>query len=500
MRTKACAAYALLVTAAAAQAQAEKKPDILFVNIEDLSPHRIGAYGNPVAYTLNFDRFAADGIRFDNAHCASAQCQPSRTALLTTRRPSSTGVYGNLGPYNERAKRAISEFPTVIDHFNAHGYETAVIGKFGHPGPQTATLPGNPYELIAGLERPPEHNADLLRGPAMELNRDLIKPGQPPPRAGDGYYIGDSGRTFEQEGDTHMALAAIELLKMETGKPKFIAMAIHAPHLPLIAPQRFFDLYRAEDMIIPRNNGALPDGTPSPETLARLAQIQRWGVWSAVNPHTLDQWKDALAAGYAITTFTDQVLGLVLNFLEESGKKDDTIVVVWSDHGLAFGEHFLFRKSNLYDITTRVVLMMRVPGVTTPGSVCRRPVESIEIFPTLFDLVGIPQMSHSEGISFKRLLENPEAAWKPAVMWDGDGGEGDCSRSIVTDRYRYTERVPASAWGKQFGFIELFDRENDPDEQNNLADLPEYASLIQDLSRQLHADWKELLPEKERAD
>jgi arylsulfatase A-like enzyme len=233
-------------------------------------------------------------------------------------------------------------------------------------------------------------------------------------------------------------------------------------------------MYSPEQMEIPRNPGADASGMPPA------------GVFKSGNPHTPEQWREAIAAHYACLTFIDAQVGRVLDALEESGRADRTIVVIWSDHGFMLGEHFLWRKGPLYNESTQVALLMKAPGVTKPGSVCERAVESIDIFPTLIDLCGLPQPKGIEAVSMKKLLADPAMPWKKgALMWDPGSG-----RSIVTQRYRYNE-YPA----KQKQKPELFDHETDPNEFVNLAEKPEMAEVRERLSQLLAEGWQACLPD-----
>ena len=251
-----------------------------------------------------------------------------------------------------------------------------------------------------------------------------------------------------------------------------MCLGFHATHLPFIAPDQYFEPYPWEQMRVPMDPGADETGMP------RDAKIFRW-----FNPHTIEQWKKSIAAHYACTSFIDAQVGRVLEALDKSGRADNTVVVIWSDHGFLLGEHFLWRKGPLYEESTRVALLVRAPGVAKAGAATTRPVESIDIFPTMLDLCGIPQPPGIEAASMKPLLEDPSRPWKKgALMWGGRRG-----RSIVTERWRYNDYL-----GKR-ARTQLFDHQTDPNEFKDLAKDPEQADTAKELKALLEGGWKACL-------
>ncbi|MFQ6131676.1 MAG: sulfatase [Armatimonadota bacterium] len=458
------AASALAAAPLVARAQADQRPDVLFIAIEDVSPHRFGCYGNTVCRTPNIDRFASQGLRFDNAH-TSPPCCPSRTALLLGLRPETTKVFGNQDDWHHTYPNAL----TIPVHFRNHGYETIRCGKMYHGKFEDDA---SWSRIIQPHEGMPErkNRRRPLQGPGEELARE-IREGK---RTGSPFLYGPTGLEDWEEKDGGVAEQGVRLLQQKSAKPRLMCLGFHATHLPFAAPDEYFEPYPAEKMVIPRNPDA--DETGMPKDPQRLAKH---------NPHTLEQWRAAIAAHYACTSFVDAQVGRVLQALEESGRADDTIVVIWSDHGFMLGEHFLWRKGPLYEESTRVLLLIRAPGLTTPGTACRRPVESIDIFPTLLELCGLPQPPNIEALSMRPLLQDPDHAWKKgALMWGGKGRHG-----IVTERWRYSEYQgdPQRA--------ELFDHETDPGEFRNLAKDPEHGDVVAGLSRLLRSGWRACLPD-----
>jgi uncharacterized sulfatase len=460
-------------------ARAAKRPDVLLICIEDLSPHRLGTYGNSICKTPHFDQFAEEGIRFDLAFCSAPPCNPSRSSMLSGLRPETTGIIGNAFDW----RKILKVGTTLPEHFEANGYKTIRVGrgKIFHGGTKDENgrrirfadtnrwaLTVEPGEYIP----PGDYKIRSLkpRVDITEINKELFWQGKDriklPFAFGPG---GDEELAFQ---DAQSAYQAVKVLSQEedNDEPLFLAVGLRGGHIPFKAPDKYFDLY-------PLDKIKLPDNPPDDlgDTPVGMSSDHQEGFYIE------ELWKDAIAAHYAITSFVDDQIGKVLRALKETGREDNTIVIIWSDHGFQLGEHFQWRKGSLFDYATRVIFLMKVPGLTTPGSVCKRPVESIDIYPTLCDLCGIPIPEGLEGISMKPLLQDPDITWKKgAIVSHGE------DRSIHTQRWRYSEY--------KSGGIELYDKMKDTGEFDNLALNPEYSDTIDKLSELLNAGWKSCLP------
>ncbi|MBN2449463.1 MAG: sulfatase [Lentisphaeria bacterium] len=456
---------------AAAAAAGPARPDVLFIAIEDVSPHRFGCYGNTVCRTPHLDRFAAGGLRFAQAY-TNPPCCPSRTALLLAKRPETTRVFGNNHDWHKTCPDAL----TMPRHFRDQGYEVLRCGKMFHGSFEDDASWSRVINPNEGLP-PPARGRKPPRGPGADIQARLRAEGKDPKQlpGGSPFSYGPSGRDDLDEVDGRVAEQGIRILRgrPDDAPPMLLCLGFHATHLPFHAPDKYFEPYPPENMELPQNPGAGPDGMPGP------------GVFREYNPHTPEQWREAIAAHYACVTFVDAQIGRVLQAIEESGRADRTIVVIWSDHGFQLGEQFLWRKGPLRDHSNQVALLWRAPGVTTPGSVCPSPVESIDIFPTLMQLCGVPLPDDIEAASMVPLLRNPAAPWKKGALMTGAGG-----RSIVTGRWRYNE-YPEK--GREAA--ELFDRQTDPGEFVNLADGPEHADTVARLAALLEGGWRACRPE-----
>ncbi|MEW6355881.1 MAG: sulfatase [Planctomycetota bacterium] len=455
--------------------QAKKRPDILFIAIEDVSPHRFGCYGGKVAKTPNMDRFAAGGIRFAETH-TNPPCCPSRTALFLGLRPDTTKVYGNNDNWAELCPDALS----MPEHLRNNGYETIRCGKMFHGGSGSGAFERDACwsKIVNPSEGMPERKKTRrpAEGPGVEYAKER-KQAQKKGKAkshGSPFIYGPTGLAGEEELDGMVASQGIRLLNEKQDKPILLALGMHATHLPFCCPDKYFEMYPWQEMQIPRNPDAGPDGMPKDPK-----------VLSQQNPYTIEQWKKAIAGHYACLSFVDAQIGRVLDALEKSGRKENTIVVIWSDHGFMLGEHFMWRKGPLRDESTMSALLMQAPGVTKAGSVCKRPVETIDIFPTIFDVCGVSQPEGIEAMSMRRLLETPGAPWKKGALMHG----GRKGRSICTEKWRYNEYEGAPDQ------TELFDQAADPGEFANLAQDPKHTETVKELSAFLRGGWKACLPE-----
>jgi uncharacterized sulfatase len=431
--------------------------DVVFIAIEDFSPHRLGCYGGPVR-SPNMDRLAAEGVLFEKAYTMVPVCNASRTALLTGLRPDTTKVFGNKDDWRKMLPGVV----TMPMHFRKHGYETVRIGKMYH---------GSWEHDASWSEVIPE----LHDKAAARPKRKGVQPKAPPKKEGGVKLVwGPTGVAPEKDRDGQLAAQAVRYLEREHAKPFFLGVGFHAPHLPFRAPDRFHAMYPPEKIELPKNPEDDLADTPMRGPSADQRQLDE------------AERREITAAHYATISYADWCVGRVMEAIEQSGRKDRTIVIVWSDHGFMLGEHFLWRKGSLYEESARVAWIWKVPGVTPKGARCARAVETIDTFPTLFDLCGIPQPEKIEGVSMKPLLEDPSRPWKKgAISWAA--GKGTVV-SLQTKRFRFNKRLSD-------GFTELYDHERDPKEFKNVAGDPAYAADAARLAKDLEGGWKACLPE-----
>jgi uncharacterized sulfatase len=435
-----------------------ERPNVVFIAIEDFSPQRLGCYGGPV-HSPNIDRLAGEGVLFEKAYAMVPVCNASRTALLTGLRPDTTRVFGNGQDWREM----LSGVTTMPMHFRRQGYDTIRLGKMYH-----------------GLW---EHDAswtliikELHDQGAARPKRPRIKPKAPATGGGSPLEWGPTGNEPEDDRDGQMAEQAARFLRQRHERPFFLGIGFHSPHLTFRAPDRFHAMYDPKKIELPNN--PKDDLADTPIKSKSRDQLRL----------TTEEHREITAAHYATISYVDWCVGKVLDAIRQSGREEDTIVVLWSDHGFMLGEHFLWRKGSLYEHSARVAFIWKVPGLTAKGARCSRPVETIDTFPTLFDLCNLPQPEGVEGISMRRLLENPGRGWKKGAI-TFRAGQG-AQVAIQTERYRLNKQLDN-------GFLELYDHRADPGEFTNRASDPRYKEVVDELTSLLDGGWRACLPDGE---
>ncbi len=441
------------------------KPNVLMIACDDLNT-RIGCWGDPVANTPNIDRLAAHGVRFDRAYCHYPLCNPSRTALLSGLRPDTTRVLDNNTP----PRTTIGNVPFLPEWFGSHGYFTARIGKVAHGRFEDAVK----WDISENA-RP---------GPNAKYPKDAIQ------KRG-GRAVGDEGgiklswtkteNRDEDEPDGRTARRIVEIMeqnlagKTGAGKPFFLGAGFHKPHLPWVAPKRYFDMYPPEQIHLPDTPANDRDDIP-PIALTHTA---------GDDALTDADRQKCIAAYHACTTFLDTQIGVLLDALDRHKLWDNTVVVLWADHGWHLDEHLgLWRKMTVFEEAAHVPLIVAAPGMR-PG-VSRRLAEWTDVFPTLTELCGLPNPSNLEGISLVPLLREPARPWKKSAG-TVVRHRSTIGRSISTERYRYTEWA-----GPQVA--ELYDHETDPHEFTNLAWKNANPPIRQELQRLMKDGWRASLP------
>lgn len=467
----------LFVAAGFFGSQAAGKPNVLFVAVDDLNDWVNCMGGRKGVHTPNLDRLAARGVLFTNAHCAAPACNPSRVAVMTGVAPSSSGVYNN-GQDWRRSPR-LANAVTLPEHFRAGGYEAYGGGKIFHALSWITGGYGKQQNEAKLWDRYWPSAEDPMPAPlwpkASQAKRGengylYSKPiavgksleGRPP-------HFFDWAPDDQPEADTadHRVVDwAVRELAKPHRNPFFLAVGIFRPHIPWYAPTKYFELYPVPDVFLPKiKEGDLDDVPPRGHAGIRKS----WHKWLLEN----DEWRGAVRGYLASVSFADAQVGRLLDALDESPHAKDTIVALWSDHGMHIGEKQQWEKFTLFEESTRVPLIIFSPGVTKSGSVCDRPVNLLDLYPTLNELCGLKSRNDLDGHSLVPLLRNPKAdRERPAVTtW------GRNNHAVRGQRYRYV-RHPNGA-------EQLYDHQTDPDEFTNLADKPELASVKKRLARWL---------------
>lgn len=434
-------------------ASASEKPDVLFIAIDDMNDWTtLFDESNPIQ-TPNLKRLAARGLFFSRAYCASPGCNPSRTAIMTGLRPTTSGVYGNPEVWRKKLPDAV----TLPQYFaNEGGYVTRGAGKILHHGKSGAEDPNNPsfQEFFKKRDN---------RGPGLNKNYNGYRL---PANRRLGKLSFDWGEHNQKMIDVDMCEWVEARMEEKHDGPLFLAAGIFNPHLPFYAPAETFARYPLDEVELPpMPKGDLDDVG---EIARRMVRKEFWVYDNvmAAEPGSPGSLQKMVQSYQAAADFADQMVGRLLDKLDETGRADNTIIVLWSDHGYHLGDKEAGVKFTLWEKANRVPFIIVAPGVTTPGTRCDSPVSLIDIYPTLAELAGLPAKSDNDGLSLVPLLKNPDQDWaRPALMTEGPG-----NHAVRSDRWRYISYSD--------GAEELYDHSNDPWEHDNLASDPQWLQVM----------------------
>ncbi|MDG2125920.1 MAG: sulfatase-like hydrolase/transferase [Verrucomicrobiales bacterium] len=455
---------------------AERRPNVLFIALDDLNDWVGCLGGHPQAITPNLDRLAASGVLFDNAHCPAPACNPSRTAIFTGISPHVSGMYSN----GQKMRQVLPGAELLPKYFSRHGYFSAGSGKMLH------------YFIDAGSwdEYYPAKETENPFPPHI----DWGKRPKSLPRGGPWQYVETDWHAFdvtddEFGGDAKVAGYVSAQLTKTHDKPFFLACGIYRPHEPWFVPKKYFNLFPLDQVQLPP--GYREDDLDDLPVSGKRAGPNRY--FAHIRAHK--QWRPAVQAYLASIAYADAMLGRVLDALDNSPHKDNTIVALWSDHGWHLGEKQHWQKFTAWRASTRVPFMIRspknVPGLpsgTTPGTVCSRPVSLLSLYPTLTRLCGLPHKADNSAPSLVPLLANPQSSW-PHVAVTHTHKPGTYGLSTGGWRYiHYTD-----------GGEELYDITTDPHEWDNLAADPSHAGKLAELRNLAPKKFAALVPPKDES-
>lgn len=462
---------------------AEPRPNVLLILVDDLKP-ALGCYGDSAAKTPNIDRLAARGMRFDLAYCNQAVCAPSRFTLMLGSHSTSTGLYG-LG---SDLRKTIPDAVTLPQHFSKHGgYRTESIGKVFHIGhgnqgdPQSFSVPHFKDKVIEYLDPQSTDGGQLTREEALFTNQKLDQIRSLPrgaafesPEAHDDDYA--DGRVATE---TVKRLQAARQRHQQDNTPFFIAAGFVRPHLPFSAPKKYWDMHDAQKLPMPVFEEH-PAGSP------RVAH-KRGGEIAAYKPvpegpnvvFSPELKRQLIHGYYASTSYVDAQIGRVIAELDRLGLAQNTIIVLWGDHGFHLGDHGIWTKHTNYEQANRIPLLIIAPGVTKPGSSTRQLAESVDIFPTLAELAGLPAPAGPQpidGLSLVPVLKDPQARARDHAYHAFP--KEKLGRAIRTERHRLVEwKTPGAP--ADTAELELYDYQTDALETKNLAtEQPEVVNQL----------------------
>ena len=440
------------------RANETRHPNVLFISVDDLNDWTGCLGGHPQVKTPNIDRLATSGVLFTNAHCAAPACNPSRTAIMTGISPHVSGLYEN----GQKMREILPDAVLLPKYFANHGYWAAGSGKLLH-------------YFIDARSWDEYYPAKETEDP---FPRTLYPKPRPVslPRGGPWQYIETDwaplDATDEEFGGDWLVSKWIgEQLQQKHDKPFFLACGIYRPHEPWFVPKEYFEPFPIEDIQLPP--GYKEDDLEDLPPAGKKRGPNRY--FAHIRSHK--QWKQGIQGYLASIAFADAMVGRVLDTLESGPNRDNTIVVLWSDHGWHLGEKQHWQKFTAWRVCTRVPLIVRVPiGVpglpqgTQPGGTCSKSVNLLSLFPTLTELAGLPSKLDNDGPSIVPLLGNPEADW-PHISVTHLAEPG--SYGLSAERWRYIHYAG--------GDEELYDCQTDPHEWNNLADTANHATKLEEL-------------------
>ena len=449
------------------------KPNVLFISIDDLNDYISPLDNHSDIITPNFDKLAKRSVNFTNAHCAAPACHPSRVAVMTGVHPSRSGIYRNMfgahGPRWRHESKVLEDAVVLSQIFRDNGYEAVGGGKIFH------TLQWTPGDS----QNDPKAWDDYLIDPLDPISSIWPRPKLIPDKENglsDGRPLGGNSQLFgaapmeipnEKTGDHIVVDWAIEEINKKRSKPAFIAVGLFRPHIPWEVPKEWFDKYPLDKVALPKHiENDLDD--------AHSHKREGWHKWVTDNK----QWQHLMHGYLASITYVDYQLGRLLNALDKSSMKDNTIIVLWSDHGFHIGEKENWEKFALWDQTTRVPFFIHAPGVSNDGRRCQQAVTLTDIYPTLCELAKIPIPDQCDGKSLVKHLKDPNLiSEKTSLTSFQFWGEKTPSHAVSDDKHRYI------SYGN--GFEELYDLEKDPHEFKNLASDENYSEIKNKLKKSI---------------
>lgn len=487
----------------AAGAESTVRPNILFIAVDDLRPE-LGCYGRDYIKSPSIDRLARAGMVFTHAYCQQAVCSPSRSSLMTGTRPDTTRVWDLVTHF----RTALPDVVTLGQHFKQHGYFVQGMGKIYHGGyddPATWSVPWQTPKAIKYAlpenrkldQRQYEGEPDGDAKPkAKKKAKAAASASSGPDTRGPAFEGADvPDNTFQDGKVAELAVATLRDLSKKP-EPFFLAVGFIKPHLPFVAPKKYWDLYDpAKIQLAP--NKFRPKDAPDYAILPGGELRSYHGIPAGSIPDDLAR---RLKHGYyAAVSYMDAQVGKVLDELDRLDLRKNTIVILWGDHGWKLGEHDAWCKHSNCENDTNAPLILSVPGMENAGGRTDALVEFVDIYPTLAELAGLPLPKHLEGTSFKPLLADPARPWKTAAFSQyprnvGKAGGGALmGYSMRTEQYRFTVWVARNDPAKIHA-MELYDHQTDPQENTNLANLPAHAALVERLKAQWRRGWQAALP------
>lgn len=460
-----------------------KPPNVLMILVDDMRP-AIGAYGDSLAITPNIDAFAQESITFQNAYTQQAVCAPSRNTLMTGIRPDGLGIHDLRTFFRTKAPN----IATLSQHFKNNGYHAEGMGKIYHEGHgnQNDTLSWTvdhwtPWDLMKKRE-------PVQQGDTVDLHRDVAR------------VEGSKVAWYEyplpenMHHDAMVANRAVDRLETLKHNPFFLAVGFRRPHLPFNAPKKYWDMYSHHTFRIPLKNRV--KGAPD-YAFANWGELRKYHLMPDTG-YVSDEYAKKLIHGYyACVSFIDVQIGKLITQLKNLGLYENTIIVLWGDHGYKLGEYGEWCKHTNFELDTRIPLMVRAPGLDTYGTAGKSLVETVDIYPTLCELAGLQLPDHLQGSSFLNVLKDPsvftnEVAFSqyPRSIKREEGKQRTMGTSMRTPEWRYTRWIDRKT--NEMISEELYDHRSSREEMVNLAQKPEFAQIMEEMRNEFDARYKQV--------
>ncbi len=433
----------LLALLASTQIIAAERPNVLFIAVDDLRPE-LACYGKQHIHSPNIDRLAASGVLFERAYCMVPTCGASRASMMTGIRPARNRFVNYLA----WAEKDAPGKATINTQFRKNGYHTLSLGKIFH----------HPEDNSEGWSEPawrPKGISWYQKPKNIELHEKRQKQGKR--KRGPAWESADVPDNAYADGVlAEHAIANLKRLK-DKDEPFFLAVGFFKPHLPFIAPQKYWDLYDHEKIQLP-DNYHVPKDAPK-ESIHTSGELRAYAGIPPRGPVFQEAARNLIHGYYACVSYTDALIGTLLDSLDQLELSDNTIVVLWGDHGWNLGEHTLWCKHSCYETSMQIPLIVKAPGIEG-GQRRSSLIESIDLYPSLCELAGVPLPKHLQGRSFATLMKEPDAEWKSTAVGRFQNGD-----TIRTDAFRFTEYTNAK--GKLISRM-LYDHDADPNENVNI--------------------------------
>lgn len=445
--------------------QEPSKPNVLFISIDDLNDWSGCMEKYPISSTPNIDGLAKKGMLFKNAHCQAPICAPSRASVYTGLHPHTTGLYFQFHDKQIKKNSGAANAIYMPDYLEQHGYKTIGVGKLFHDGDSQAV-----YDIYGGIF------PEMKFGPKPKERVNY-----------DPAWFSDKRRTVtdwapiamedSEMSDYKIAEWTVDVLSQDHEKPFLLSVGFIRPHVPWHVPQKWFDMFPVDEMVEPPYKANDLDDVP--EISRKLHEMP--GMPKTEWLIKEKQWKPMIQGYLACMAFMDDQVGKVLQALESSKYAENTIVVLWSDHGYHLGEKNRTCKQSLWERSTHVPLIFAGKGIT-PETSTNAPVGLIDLYPTLVELCGLEANIANEGNSLVALIENPSVKWEYPTFTS----YGYKNTSMYLENYHYIQYSNGEA--------ELYDMKNDPNEWTNLANKPELKSLIDRFKEKMPKNYAKLSP------